>query len=120
MPYSEVFKDHLADPRNPGEFDAPDASAELTNPVCGDRLRLSLRIRDGRVEEARFLAYGCAPTIACGSVLTQLVSGLTVEECLSLRRQEVVRALGGLPSRKQHAAALAVETLRAALEKLPE
>lgn len=120
MPYSETFKDHLANPRNGGELEGASASAELTNPVCGDRLRLSLRVRGRRVEEARFLAYGCPPTIACGSALTQLVSGLTIEECLSIDRREVARSLGGLPARKQHAAALAVETLRAALDNLPE
>ncbi|HEX5708011.1 MAG TPA: iron-sulfur cluster assembly scaffold protein [Pyrinomonadaceae bacterium] len=117
MPYSETFKDHLLNPRNAGELDAPDASAELTNPVCGDRLRLTLRIREGRVAEARFLAYGCPPTIACGSALTELVAGRTLAECLTLERREVARAAGGLPARRQHAAALAVETLRTAVER---
>ncbi|HYN84110.1 MAG TPA: iron-sulfur cluster assembly scaffold protein [Pyrinomonadaceae bacterium] len=116
MPYSETFRDHLANPRNTGEVDSPEASAELTNPVCGDRLRLTLRVASGRVEAARFLAYGCAPTIACGSALTQLVTGRTVADCLALERRDLTRAVGGLPPRKQHAAALALETLRAALE----
>jgi nitrogen fixation protein NifU and related proteins len=115
VPYSETFKDHLARPRNAGELEAADASAEQSNPVCGDRLRLSLRLREGRVEAARFLAYGCPPTLACGSALTEMVVGLTVEEALRITRREIVEALGGLPSRKQHAAALAVETLDAAL-----
>ena len=116
MPYSETFKDHLANPRNAGEFEDADASAEQSNPVCGDRLRLSLRLRAGRVEAARFLAYGCAPTLACGSVLTEMLSGLTVEEALLITRRDIIEALGGLPTRKGHAAALAVETLHAALE----
>ena len=116
MPYSATFKDHLVNPRNAGEL--PDATkvAEETNPVCGDRLRLSLRINAGRIEDARFLAYGCAPTLACGSVLAEMLEGMTIEEAARLTRQEITRALGGLPSRKQHAAALAIETLRAALE----
>jgi NifU-like protein involved in Fe-S cluster formation len=115
VPYSETFKDHLARPRNAGELEAADASAEQSNPVCGDRLRLSLRLREGRVEAARFLAYGCPPTLACGSALTEMVLGLTVEEALRITRREIVAALGGLPARKGHAAALAVETLHAAL-----
>lgn len=86
------------------------------NPVCGDRLRLSLRVRAGRIEAARFLAYGCAPTLACGSALAEIISGMTIEEAAQLTRQEIVKALDGLPARKQHAAALAIETLRAALE----
>ncbi len=115
MPYSKTFTDHLAHPRHPGEL--PDASvlAERSNPVCGDRLRLSLRLSANRIEAARFLAYGCAPTLACGSALTEMIIGLTKEEAALLTRQEIVRALDGLPARKQHAAALAIETLRAAL-----
>jgi NifU-like protein involved in Fe-S cluster formation len=115
LSYSEAFKDHLAHPRNAGELADANAVAEETNPVCGDRLRLSLRIRDGRIQAARFLAYGCPPTLASGSALAEMLEGLTVEDALKLTRKEVVTALGDLPSRKQHAAALAIETLRAAV-----
>lgn len=115
MPYSEAFKDHLAQPRNAGEMAGADASAELTNPACGDRLRLSLRIREGRIDAARFLAYGCAPTLACGSALTEMLEGITIEQAARITRQQIIQALGGLPARKNHAAALAIETLQAAL-----
>ena len=117
MPYSETFKDHLAHPRNAGELAEANAAAEQTNPVCGDRLRLSLRVRDGRIEAARFLAYGCPPTLACGSVLAEMIEGMKVEDAMKLSRKEVADALGGLPTRKNHAAALAIETLHAAVEK---
>ena len=116
MPYSELFKDHLANPRHAGELDDADARAEQTNPVCGDRMVLTLRLRDGRVEAARFLAYGCPPTLACGSALASLLEGMTVEEARRLTRHDITRTLGGLPARKQHAAALALETLHAALD----
>ncbi len=116
MPYSAAFKDHLANPRNPGELADANAIAEETNPVCGDRLRLSLIVRDGRIEAARFLAYGCPPTIACGSVLTEMIQGKTVVEAMSFTRKDVLFVVGGLPSRKHHAAALVIETLRRALE----
>ena len=79
-------------------------------------MRLSLRVREGYIEAARFLAYGCPPTLVCGSVLTEFVHGKTVEEVSLLTRKQLVDAVGGLPSRKQHAAALAIETLRVALE----
>lgn len=116
MSYSEAFKDHIANPRNAGELAGANAVAEQTNPVCGDRLRLSLRIRDGRIEAARFLAYGCPPTLASGSVLAEMLEGMTIERALKLERKEIVSALGGLPSRKQHAASLAIETLRTTIE----
>ena len=115
MAYSEVFKDHIANPRHTGELPDGNATAEETNPVCGDRMRLSLRVSEGRIEAAGFLAYGCPPTLVCGSVLTELISGRTIEEAARLTRKDLVDAIGGLPSRKQHAAALAIETLRAAI-----
>jgi NifU-like protein involved in Fe-S cluster formation len=113
--YSATFKDHIANPRNAGELPDANATAEETNPVCGDRLRLSLRVGNGRVEAAGFLAYGCPPTLVCGSILTELIIGKTIEEVGRLTRKDLLDAIGGLPSRKQHAAALAIETLRAAL-----
>ncbi len=116
MSYSEAFKDHIAHPRNGGELANANATAEETNPVCGDRLRLTLRLRDGRIEAARFLAYGCPATLACGSALAEMLEGMTVESARRLTRKEIVSAVGGLPTRKQHAAALALETLRAAIE----
>ena len=115
MPYNAAFTDHLANPRNAGELRDATAVAEESNPVCGDRLQLSLRVLDGRIEAARFLAYGCAPTLVCGSLLAETIEGMTVEEASRLTRQEITRAVGGLPARKSHAAALAIETLRAAL-----
>ena len=116
MPYSEVFNDHIANPRNAGELTGATHVAEATNPACGDRMTLGLRVRDGRIEDARFLAYGCPPTLVCGSALTELIIGKTVAEALSLTRKNVVETIGGLPARKQHAAALAIETLHSALE----
>ena len=115
MSYSDSFKDHLANPRNGGELPNANAIAEETNPVCGDRMRLSLRIDNDRIEAARFLAYGCPPTLACGSALAEMLEGLTVDEALRLTRQHIVDAIGGLPSGKQHAAALAIETLHTAI-----
>ena len=115
MPYSDVFKDHIAHPRNAGELTDATVVAEETNPVCGDRLRLSLKIQNGRIEAARFLAYGCPPTLACGSALAEMIEGTTVQEARGLTRETIVKAVGGLSTRKQHAAALAIATLQAAL-----
>ena len=115
MPYSDIFRDHIAHPRNAGELADATATAEETNPVCGDRLRLSLRVIDGRIEAVRFLAYGCPPTLACGSALAEMLEGILVEEAMKLTRKDTIDALGGLPAQKRHAAALAVETLHQAL-----
>lgn len=96
-----------------------DATAEDVNPVCGDRLRLSLRCPGSRIAEACFLAYGCAATIACASVLTEIVAGMTPEAALELTRDDLAAALDGIPSRKKHAGTLAIEVLRAAIAQLP-
>lgn len=117
MSYPEKFLAHIANPRNAGELSNANAIAEETNPVCGDRLRLSLRISNARIEAARFLAYGCPPTLACGSALAEMIEGMLIEDAQSLTKSQVMKAVGGLSSRKQHAAALAIETLRSALDK---
>jgi nitrogen fixation protein NifU and related proteins len=113
--YSATFKDHLAHPRNVGELPEATVTVEESNPVCGDRLRLSLVVKDDRIEAARYLAYGCAPTLVCGSVLTELLLGKTTSEVKKLTRSDLLDAVGGLPSRKHHAAALAIEALNKAL-----
>jgi len=116
MSYSEVFRDHIAHPRNAGELPDANAIAEETNPVCGDRLRLSLRMHDGRIETARFLAYGCPATLVCGSALAEMLEGISIAEARAIKRDEIIKAVGGLPARKHHAAALAIETLQSALK----
>lgn len=118
MPYSETFKDHLTNPRNGGELADANAVAEETNPVCGDRLRLSLRIRNGRIEAARFLAYGCPPTLVCGSALAEMIDKLTIEAAMKVTRRDIADAVGGLATGKQHAAALAIETLQKAINNV--
>jgi nitrogen fixation NifU-like protein len=117
LSYSAKFKEHLAHPRNAGELSEANAIADETNPICGDRLRLSLVIKDNRIEAVRYLAYGCPPTLVCGSVLTELISGKTTAEARLMTRADLLDAIGGLPSRKHHAAALAIETLHSALER---
>ncbi|HEU5459808.1 MAG TPA: iron-sulfur cluster assembly scaffold protein [Pyrinomonadaceae bacterium] len=116
MAYSAQFKDHLSHPRNAGELPDANAVADEKNPVCGDRLRLSLIIKNDRIETARYLAYGCPPTLVCGSVLTELIIGKTTDEAKQLARADLLNAIGGLPSRKHHAASLAIETLHSALQ----
>ena len=121
--YSEQFLEHYRRPRNLGDLASPDAVAILHDETCGDMMRLALRVEraaDGseRVAEIRFKAYGCAATIAVGSVLTELISGRLVAEALALGERDLVDALGGLPPGRVHAAVLGREALRAALARL--
>ncbi len=118
MSYSAKFKDHLAHPRNAGDLPEANIVADKENPVCGDRLRLALVVKDDRIETTRYLAYGCPPTLVCGSVLTELIVGRSVSEARQIRKGDVIDAVGGLPSRKHHAAALAIEALNAALDNV--
>ena len=116
--YSPQLLDHFQNPRNAGEITDPDASVQLENPACGDILKLTLRVTDGRITEIRFLAKGCVPAMACGSLLTELVQGKTLKEVRKLRREELVQAIGGLPAASSHASHLAIDALAAALKEV--
>jgi nitrogen fixation NifU-like protein len=116
--YSAQLLDHFQNPRNAGEVANADATAEIENPVCGDILRLTLKISDGRIAGARFKAKGCVPAIACGSALTELIAGKTLSEARNLRREEIVAAVGGLPQASTHAAQLALNVLLAAVSQV--
>jgi nitrogen fixation NifU-like protein len=116
--YSPQLLDHFEHPRNPGEVPNPDASVQVENPACGDILKLTLQVKDGRISEIRFRAKGCVPAMACGSALTELVKGKTLDEARSLRRQEVAAAVGGLPEASSHASHLAIDALSAVLKQI--
>jgi len=113
--YSAKLLDHFQNPRNAGEIADPDAAAEIENPACGDVLRLTLRVREGRITQASFKAKGCVAAIGCGSALTELVGGKSLDDARNLRREDVSTAVGGLPQASTHAAQLALDTLAAAL-----
>jgi nitrogen fixation NifU-like protein len=112
--------DHFEHPRNSGIVEQADASVEVSNPACGDILKLTLRVSAGRIVEIRFLAKGCVPAMACGSAIAELASGLTVAKAASLRREDVVKAVGGLPEASGHASHLAIDALSAALAQLKD
>src|SRR5271165_2060964 len=116
--YSPQVLDHFPHPRHPGEVANPDAFAQIENPACGDVLKLTLRVTDGRVQEIRFMAQGCVPAMACASLLTELVQGKTIAEVRQLRREDLVQGLGGLPEASTHASHLAMETLAAVIQQL--
>ena len=113
--YSAELLDHFQNPRNAGKIEAPDAAARLENPVCGDTLELSLKLEGGHIAEIRFRAKGCVAVVACGSAITELVKGRTLETARRVRREELIREVGGLPKESEHASHLAMDTLSAVL-----
>jgi nitrogen fixation NifU-like protein len=116
--YSPQVIDHFEHPRNVGEVQAASATAEVENPACGDIMRLTLRIHGGRIAEARFRTRGCVTAIACGSALTEMLTGRSLQAAGALRREELVTTLGGLSNETMHASHLAMDALRTALRQL--
>ena len=118
--YSPELLDHFQNPRNPGEIESPDASAQVENPGCGDVLKLTLKMDKDRVVDIRFRAKGCVPMMACSSAITTLVKGKTIEAARQLGREELAREVGWLPQASNHAMQLALDALKCALRGLPK
>lgn len=116
--YSPKVLDHFEQPRNAGVLDSPDATVTVENPACGDVLKLYAKVSGEHIQEARFQAKGCVPSIACASVLTELISGKTFEAAAKVRREDLLRTIGTLPQASQHASHLAIDALRALLKLL--
>lgn len=116
--YSAEVLDHFQNPRNTGDLADADARVEIENPVCGDVLRLSLKVSEGRITGVRFKAKGCVASVACASALTELVAGQSLEEARKLRREAIIGAVGGLPQASTHAAQLAIDALSVALKQM--
>jgi len=114
--YSQKVMEHFMDPHNMG--DMPDANGVGTvgNPVCGDVMKIYLKIEDNRIVDARFKTFGCGAAIATSSMITDLVKGKTIEEALAVTNKAVAEALDGLPPIKMHCSVLAEEGVRAAIE----
>lgn len=114
--YSAELLDHFQNPRNTGQVEAPDAIARLENPGCGDILELTLKVSGNRIAEIRFRAKGCVASIACGSAITELIQGKTIEEARRVITEDLIRKVGGLPQASSHASHLAIDTLAALLQ----
>lgn len=110
--------EHFRNPRNAGELEAADAVVEVTNPVCGDILKLWAQVQDGRVAAIRFKCRGCVAAMACGSALTELASGLPLADAAKITPAAVEKAVGELETASKHAAVLAVDAWRALVAKL--
>ncbi|MCP5523994.1 MAG: iron-sulfur cluster assembly scaffold protein [Verrucomicrobiales bacterium] len=108
--------DHFLNPRNLGDLDGADGVGEVGAAACGDIMKISLKVKDGKIEDARFKTFGCGSAIASSSMATELIKGRSIEEAMNLSNDDVVNALGGLPPVKIHCSVLAEEAIKAALE----
>jgi nitrogen fixation NifU-like protein len=115
LPYSEKVMDHFQNPRNVG--DIPDASGIGTvgNPICGDVMKMFLKIENNIITDAKFKTFGCGAAVATSSMVTEMVKGKSIYEALKISNKAVAEALGGLPPVKMHCSVLAEEALRSAL-----
>jgi nitrogen fixation NifU-like protein len=113
--YNSVVMDHFTHPRNLGEMDNPDGVGEATNPVCGDTLRLFIKVEADQIKDATFLTFGCGAAIAASSITTEMIKGKTVDEALTISNKAVADALGGLPPTKKHCSVLAEKAIKAAV-----
>jgi nitrogen fixation NifU-like protein len=112
--YSEDVIDRWLNPRNAGKIEAPQGYGRLTG-ICGDTMEISLRIVKDRVIDSKFLTEGCGPTLAAGSMATELAMGKTVRESFRINQEAILHKLGGLPEESEHCALLAADTLKEAL-----
>ena len=115
MLYSEKVMDHFSNPRNVGEVENANAVGQVGNAVCGDIMKMTMRIEDDVIQEVKFKTFGCGSAIATSSMATELVKGKPVSEALKLTNRAVAEALDGLPPQKMHCSVLAEEAIRAAL-----
>lgn len=114
--YTETVMDHFTHPRNVGEIPDADGVGEVGNAKCGDIMKMYLKIKDNRIEDAKFETFGCGSAIASSSMATELIKGKTIEEALAVTNKQVVDALGGLPAYKLHCSVLAEESIKAAVK----
>jgi len=108
--------EHMSSPRNVGKIDDADGVGTVGNPVCGDVMSIYIKVKDDRIEDIKFLTYGCGAAIATSSMITEIARGKTINEALKISRGDVAGELGGLPPIKMHCSNLAADALHAAIQ----
>ena len=114
--YGEKVMEHFKNPRNVGEIPDADGIGNVGNPVCGDIMRLYIKVENEKIVDAKFKTFGCGAAIATSSMVTELVKGKTIDEALRISNRAVAEALGGLPKIKMHCSVLAEEALKSAID----
>ncbi len=116
MQYSQKVLEHFANPRNVGTMEDPDGEGQVGNPVCGDVMKIFIKVENDRVTDIKFQTLGCGAAIATSSMITELAIGKTLDEAGKITRDDVAGELDGLPPAKMHCSNLAADALKAAIE----
>lgn len=114
--YSPELLDHFEHPRNVGELPDATGTMRIENPACGDVLEVGVKVVDDRIEDLRFRAKGCVPLMACASAMTDLAKGKSLDQARTIAKEDILRAVGGVPPTSGHAAQLAIDVLHAVLD----
>jgi len=114
--YSEKVMDHFSNPRNVGEISDADGIGQVGNAVCGDIMKIYIKVKKDRIEDIKFKTFGCGAAIATSSMVTEMVKGKTIKEALQLSNKDVAKALDGLPPIKMHCSNLAADALHEAIK----
>ncbi|MFI5295617.1 MAG: Fe-S cluster assembly scaffold protein NifU [Thermodesulfovibrionales bacterium] len=114
--YSERVMDHFTNPRNVGDMADADGVGIEGNPTCGDAMKIFIKVRDGKIVDAKFKTFGCGAAIAVSSMVTEMVKGKTLDEALAISKEAVAAELGGLPPQKMHCSNLGADALKKAIE----
>jgi nitrogen fixation NifU-like protein len=114
--YSEKVMDHFTNPRNVGEIDDADGIGEEGNPVCGDAMKIFIKVKDDVITDVKFKTFGCASAIAVSSMVTEMAMGKTIEEASEITKASLADALDGLPPQKMHCSNLGADALHKAIE----
>ena len=116
MNYSKKVLEHFNNPKNMGELKNPDGVGQVGNPTCGDVMKVAIKVKNDKIINIKFQTLGCAAAIASSSVLTELAKGKSLDEAAKISRDDVVKALDGLPSEKVHCSVLAQDALKEAIK----
>jgi nitrogen fixation NifU-like protein len=114
--YSEKVMDHFMNPRNVGEIKDANGIAEVGNPRCGDIMKMYIKVKDNKIEDIKFLTFGCGAAVATSSMVTEMIKGKTLNKALEITNRQVAEALDGLPPLKMHCSNLAEQAVKKAIE----
>lgn len=114
--YSELVMEHFSNPRNVGEIEDPDGVGVEGNPVCGDLMKITIKVERDVIKDIKFKTFGCGAAVATSSMVTEMVKGKSIDEALKISNKTVAEALGGLPAQKMHCSNLAADALHRAIE----
>jgi nitrogen fixation protein NifU and related proteins len=118
--YNDEVMEHFKTPRNVGEIADADGVGEVGNPTCGDMMKFTIKVKDNRLEDVKYLTFGCGAAIAVSSMVSEMAMGKTIEEALKITNKDVAEKLGGLPPNKLHCSNLGADALHKAIENYQE